>query len=240
MGGRSRFVAELVDVTAAIADEPTLSRWVLEHLSERVAYDSAIYLPLPHRPAPPVAIHRDTKYLQLYAHLLRDYKRVTEGVQKGFVAGEASGAYRDTEVFSYAERTNLPFYAEIVRPQRITSQLCSHVTFRGERCGIMYLSRHRGTRRFTDRDEATLTRLLPAIAMSQATLRAYAQAPTNCDKLTAREQQIAFYIERGFRNHDIAAILGTSARTVRNQLSKLFDKVNVMNRAELVARLRNT
>ncbi len=235
---RSSFIGELVDVSTGAAGEPELTRWILGNLSTYVPFESAIYLPLPHRPAPPIALNRDRKYLELYKHLLRDYARITTGQEKGQIAAAKTGSYRDSEVFSAKERRELPLFAEIIRPQGISSQLVSHVTFRGERCGIMYLSRHGRTRAFSAKDEAALSRLLPAIALSQASLRSHTTQPDNCEALTPREQQIAFYVERGFRNLDIAAILGTSARTVRNQLSKLFDKVNVTNRAELVSRLR--
>ena len=235
---RSSFIGELVDVSTTAIGEPQLTRWILENLSAHVPFESAIYLPIPHRPAPPIAINRERKYLELYKHLLANYARITAGQEKGHIAAARTGAYRDTEVFTSAERRELPLFAEIIRPQGISSQLVSHVTFRGERCGIMYLSRHGRARPFSANDEAALSRLLPAIALSQASLRSHTAQPENCELLTAREQQIAFYVERGFRNHDIAAILGTSARTVRNQLSTLFDKVNVTNRAELVSRLR--
>ncbi|MBA3542171.1 MAG: response regulator transcription factor [Deltaproteobacteria bacterium] len=237
MGTRAEWVSELVEMTGTVRGEPELSCWILERLADQVPFDSAIFLPLPHRPAPPIALHRDKKYMQLYAHLLRDYARITEGQQKGQLAAAVTGVYRDTEVFSATERRELPLFAEIIRPQGITSQLVAHVKFRGERCGIMYLSRHGRTRRFSAAHEQALAHLMPAIALSQATLRAYGKKPEQPAPLTPREKQIAFYIERGFRNHDIAAILGTSARTVRNQVSRLFEKVNVTNRAELVARL---
>jgi len=52
--------------------------------------------------------------------------------------------------------------------------------------------------------------------------------------LSAREAEIFEYLCRGFRNGDIAAALGTSRHTVRNQLARLYRKVGVCTRSELV------
>ena len=52
--------------------------------------------------------------------------------------------------------------------------------------------------------------------------------------LSTREEEIFEYLCRGFRNGDIAAALGTSPHTVRNQLARLYRKVGVCTRSELV------
>jgi DNA-binding CsgD family transcriptional regulator len=52
--------------------------------------------------------------------------------------------------------------------------------------------------------------------------------------LSAREAEIFEYLCRGFRNGDIAEALGTSPHTVRNQLARLYRKVGVCTRSELV------
>jgi DNA-binding CsgD family transcriptional regulator len=53
-------------------------------------------------------------------------------------------------------------------------------------------------------------------------------------RLTPREQEIFDYVSRGYNNREIAAVLGTSHFTVRNQLCRLFRKVGVSGRSELV------
>src|SRR5215468_6486826 len=53
-------------------------------------------------------------------------------------------------------------------------------------------------------------------------------------RLTPREQEIFDYVSRGYNNREIAAVLGTSPLTVRNQLCRLFRKVGVSGRSELV------
>ena len=52
--------------------------------------------------------------------------------------------------------------------------------------------------------------------------------------LTARERDNVEYFQRGYSNRQIALVLGTSPLTVRNQLGRLFRKVGVAFRSELV------
>jgi DNA-binding CsgD family transcriptional regulator len=53
-------------------------------------------------------------------------------------------------------------------------------------------------------------------------------------RLSPREEEIFAYLQRGYSNRQIALVFGTSPLTVRNQLARLFRKVGVSTRAELV------
>jgi len=53
-------------------------------------------------------------------------------------------------------------------------------------------------------------------------------------RLSPREEEIFAYLQRGYSNRQIGLVLGTSPLTVRNQLGRLFRKVGVASRAELV------
>ena len=53
-------------------------------------------------------------------------------------------------------------------------------------------------------------------------------------RLSPREEEIFAYLQRGYSNRQIGLVLGTSPLTVRNQLARLFRKVGVASRAELV------
>lgn len=54
-------------------------------------------------------------------------------------------------------------------------------------------------------------------------------------KFTKREQDIARALLAGCANRDIAVRLGTSPHTVKNQLTKLYLKVGVTSRLQLLA-----
>jgi DNA-binding NarL/FixJ family response regulator len=52
--------------------------------------------------------------------------------------------------------------------------------------------------------------------------------------LSRREQQVVHYLAEGLTNREIGARLGLSRHTVKNYLQKIFDKLGVSNRVELV------
>jgi two-component system nitrate/nitrite response regulator NarL len=67
--------------------------------------------------------------------------------------------------------------------------------------------------------------------------RAPAPAPT---RLTARELDIMALVQEGRSNRDIAQRLCIEVSTVKNHLHKIFDKLDVHNRAEALERLRTS
>jgi len=60
------------------------------------------------------------------------------------------------------------------------------------------------------------------------------------DCLTAREIQVAFLIGQFFSNAAIAGALGISVKTVENQLTRIYQKLTLRNRSELVAQLNQS
>ena len=56
--------------------------------------------------------------------------------------------------------------------------------------------------------------------------------------LTAREQQLLELLARGLDNHQIAAHLEVSEKTVRNHVSSVFAKLGVESRAQAIVRAR--
>jgi transcriptional regulator EpsA len=59
-------------------------------------------------------------------------------------------------------------------------------------------------------------------------------------ELTAREVQILNWIRVGKTNEETGHILNISAFTVKNHLQRIYRKMNVMNRAQAVAKLEET
>jgi DNA-binding CsgD family transcriptional regulator len=55
-------------------------------------------------------------------------------------------------------------------------------------------------------------------------------------QLTPRERELLRYLRLGYTNREIAQACGTSFRMVRNQLSRVFDRLEVSTRSEAVAR----
>jgi DNA-binding NarL/FixJ family response regulator len=63
-----------------------------------------------------------------------------------------------------------------------------------------------------------------------------ADAPGAAESLTTAEQQVLRLVARGASNAEIAAMRGTSARTVANQVAGLLRKLGAGSRFHLIGR----
>lgn len=59
-------------------------------------------------------------------------------------------------------------------------------------------------------------------------------------ELTVRERQVLDYVAEGLGNDEIAHALSLSAKTVRNHVSRIFDKLQVTTRAQAIVRARDS
>jgi DNA-binding NarL/FixJ family response regulator len=67
---------------------------------------------------------------------------------------------------------------------------------------------------------------------------AQATAPTAFPELTAREREILDLVARGRANGQIAEQLVLSTKTVRNHVSNIFTKIQVVDRAQAIVKAR--
>ena len=54
-----------------------------------------------------------------------------------------------------------------------------------------------------------------------------------CDRLTAKETQVAMLVWEGQTNREIANVVGTTEQVIKNYLRNTFDKLGVWSRLEL-------
>lgn len=66
----------------------------------------------------------------------------------------------------------------------------------------------------------------------------HGEAPTAFADLTARERELLELLARGLDNHQIAAHLELSEKTVRNHVSNVFAKLGVESRAQAIVQAR--
>lgn len=59
------------------------------------------------------------------------------------------------------------------------------------------------------------------------------------DELTPRERAVLEAIAEGLDNSEIAAVLGLSEKTVRNHITRVFDKISVDHRYQAIVRARD-
>jgi pimeloyl-ACP methyl ester carboxylesterase/DNA-binding CsgD family transcriptional regulator len=63
-------------------------------------------------------------------------------------------------------------------------------------------------------------------------------AAASFPELTGREREVLALVARGLANDEIAARLGIASKTVRNQVSALFEKLGVSSRAQAIVKAR--
>jgi DNA-binding CsgD family transcriptional regulator len=157
-----------------------------------------------------------------------------------------------SQVLRYvAPRSSVASTDGVMQTRHVWSKSKGHalvgaIAFRRERTGVLGLERW--SEGFTPEERSALSLALEAIGLAHAALPA--STPTVCaeelvtfkrdlETLSARERQIAGLIGRGLRSRQIAAQLGTSVNTVRNQEAMIFAKTGVNNRLGLALKLHD-
>lgn len=112
---------------------------------------------------------------------------------------------------------------------------------RGQLIGTIHFSRVGETPAFSVRDLANLGAVCSHVSACLAELRRSPACPPNplTERLTPREQQIATLVARGLTNAEIGAELWITQNSVKQALKRMFRKLEVSARTELVAKLRD-
>jgi DNA-binding CsgD family transcriptional regulator len=177
----------------------------------------------------------------LFDRFLREQPRYFQSAWPMLHALRTNGGLSiDTDVLGATARRRLAIYAEILVPAGVTSMLGSILTFRQAPAGILVLSRHGSRRGFRARDGERLRQLLPLLGTADAAVSARCSKGRSValDRLGEREREVARLVARGLQNKEIAAILGTSVHTVRQQTRRIYEKLNVPGRVHLAAKCR--
>jgi len=77
----------------------------------------------------------------------------------------------------------------------------------------------------------------PHVAVSVRELGIEREAFARRYRLSPREAEVAELVLRGYRNPDIAASLGIASSTIKRHLTRIFDKIGVDSRTQLISRL---
>jgi DNA-binding CsgD family transcriptional regulator len=156
-------------------------------------------------------------------------------------AERAGGAVHDQDVFSARARERMPFYREVVRNLGIRATAASVLKVQGQTLGCLYLGRTSRGARF-DSELGLLRRALPVLSLGRRLFEHAAQPVARqadargeiSSSFTRRERQLLTLLAQGLTNRLIAARLGSSPFTVKNQISTMLAKAGVKNRAALV------
>jgi DNA-binding CsgD family transcriptional regulator len=215
----------IVDAAATANARADYERPLFELLERAIGFDVAFCVRRdgigPHAPGfDPEVRRRVSGRLEFCA---REYAGMKEQALRG------SGVAVDREYFGRARLELTQTYREVIRPHRGRSSL---LLFLPDTTLVL------GRTRFDFRDAEcqTLAAMRSLVAVCEQALAARLPMTPPAPQLSPRERELVAYLRLGYTNHEIASAFGTSFRTVRNQLSVLFAKLEVSTRSEAVAR----
>ncbi|WP_404789734.1 LuxR C-terminal-related transcriptional regulator [Altericista sp. CCNU0014] len=152
-------------------------------------------------------------------------------------------------VLRYLVERHAPVHEEVILSPGVWQTICpradhGHVMIGpiihdGQLVGGIAFTRHRDISAFDTQNLADLSALCLHLSTRLAALRS--QPVTlpilNCDRLTPREAQIAELVAQGLTNTEIGAALWISENTVKQALKRIFRRLDVSSRTEMVAQM---
>lgn len=222
-----------------------LERRVVELLEQWVGADTVFFLD---QSGPTVScrgVLADTR-----EQLRREWPTLERTASPGHLVNAAlarNGVVVDSELFGTA-LCEQPYYHVFMAPVRGYTTLFGLLTGpeRNTRPtkrqagvaprGEVVLGRCVGSKPFTCAELELLATLLPTLSLAHRALNPESQRlfQAALTPLTPREREVVSYLHLGYTNREIGVALGTQERTVRNQLSQIYEKLGVSNRAEAV------
>ncbi|MGB7416129.1 MAG: helix-turn-helix transcriptional regulator [Thermosynechococcaceae cyanobacterium] len=140
-------------------------------------------------------------------------------------------------VYSRQEWHQSSLYQSLFRIYELEHGLVAPLIGNGCLIGGIYFMRGEGLPAFHDGDRIQLSCLCLHLSVRLATFR-LALDPSLVNSLTPRELDIADLVARGCSNRVIALKLNISRDAVKQVLKRMFRKLGVSARAEMVAKLK--
>ena len=225
-------LAHLAEIANGTATRYEYERGVIDLLGARVGFEVAMFKRASglgeYTPGLDPSVARECD-----GHWARFAEEVTPVAA---VARKQRGVAVDLDVFGIRRMERFSFYQRLMRPHRGTSTALIFLAQRGVPLATLALGRV--GRGFTARELDVLRRLAPTLALCEASAvpprRDGDAASTMESLLTLREREVLAHLRLGHTNAQIGLALGSSPRTVRNQLSSIYRKLGVGSRAEAV------
>lgn len=152
-------------------------------------------------------------------------------------------------VGSYVVERHAPTHEQLILAPEDWKNFCTRhehvmtgpIICDGHLVGTLNFARDSGSLPFNANDLADLSALCIHLSAKIATLRAKSKTlkSTVNSPLTARELEIAELVAQGLTNGEIATKLWITQNSVKQALKRMFRKLGVSARAEMVAKLQN-
>lgn len=226
-------IGEIVELAQSRPSRRAFRQGVLEVLEGRLGFEGAMMEQLD--PRLPLV---DCGYLGVDPRLIETARAGWAACYQAeiapllAIADGGGGVVVDSQVFGLRDRAQRRYYAEVSEPMHVYHMMWVLLRLRGRVVASMAFGRPRGSSPFSAEQTSLLRALAPTLALADRSFEAPPPPPPAAG-LSAREREIASLVGLGYTNREIAAALGTSANTVRNQLVTVFRKAEVTTRAEL-------
>jgi DNA-binding CsgD family transcriptional regulator len=151
-------------------------------------------------------------------------------------------------VGSYVLERHAPTHEQLILSPEDWKNFCTRhehvmtgpIVCGGKLVGTLNFARDPGSPSFNNNDLADLSALCIHLSAKIATLRSQPKPSKPIDSpLTPRELEIAELVAQGLTNGEIATQLWISQNTVKQALKRMFKKLGVSARAEMVAKLQS-
>ncbi|ARV59848.1 transcriptional regulator [Nostocales cyanobacterium HT-58-2] len=152
----------------------------------------------------------------------------------------------------YVVERHAPAHEQLILPSGDWKHFCSRhdhehvmsgpIVCDGRLVGTLNLARASGTPAFNVNDLADMSALCLHISAKLATLRAKPKTSLcpSASRLTPRELEIAELVAQGLTNAEIGEKLWITQNSVKQALKRMFRKLEVSARAEMVAKLQDS
>ena len=146
----------------------------------------------------------------------------------------------------YLTERHTPVHEGLVTSPKVWAMICPRpdhwhvmagpIVSNGQLIGVVGCTRERSMSAFNTQDLADLGAVCLHLSVWAATVRSQIQ-PSKSDRLTPRELQIAELVALGRTNAEIGIELWITENSVKQALKRMFRKLEVSSRAEMVAQL---
>ncbi|MBW4642110.1 MAG: LuxR family transcriptional regulator [Goleter apudmare HA4340-LM2] len=152
-------------------------------------------------------------------------------------------------ILRYLVKRHAAVHDEMILPPGVWQTICPRpdhghvmvgpIVSNSQLVGGIGITRHRDDRAFNTEDLTDLC----AICLHLSTRLTVMHSPSNtssclkCDRLTPRETEIAQLVAQGLTSAEIGTALWITENTVKQALKRMFRKLKVSSRAEMIAQL---
>lgn len=147
------------------------------------------------------------------------------------------GVIRSNDLFDDAEWRRHPFYRDLGAPFSLEAYMAGELVDAHAQRGAIGVARPRGSAAFSLGDAQRLHTvcLHASVAFARLTRDELALPPAGM--LSPRQQQLVQLVANGLTNDQIGRACGITTHAVKKALERLFVRINVSSRAELIATL---